>query len=132
VNITLIFAVEKYEKVMDAYLTGLERRVAQHQPINHIASVASFFVSRVDTLAEKLLDEHAKGVSAGSVQERHHLEGKVAIANAKVLPVTPVTPLPPEHHQATRREPRDVLTDRRLPASFDAIPAVADDCALKR
>ncbi|MGI8967511.1 MAG: transaldolase family protein, partial [Chloroflexota bacterium] len=55
VNITLIFAVEMYERVMDAYLTGLERRVRQEQPIDHIASVASFFVSRVDTLVDTRL-----------------------------------------------------------------------------
>jgi len=77
VNITLIFAVEMYERVMDAYLSGLECRRRQGQPIGRVASVASFFVSRVDTLIDKLLAErgHATGAS---------LAGKIAVANARI------------------------------------------------
>jgi transaldolase/glucose-6-phosphate isomerase len=60
VNITLIFASEVYEQVIDAYLKGLEKRVEQGKPIDHLGSVASFFVSRVDTLVDKLLEEKAK------------------------------------------------------------------------
>lgn len=81
VNITLIFSVDVYEDVMEAYLKGLERRVEAGQPIDHIASVASFFVSRVDTLADKLLEEKASGANAG---EAKALEGKAAVANAKI------------------------------------------------
>lgn len=84
VNITLIFAVEMYERVMDAYLTGLERRVRQGQPIDHIASVASFFVSRVDTLVDKLLEARAEQADEMKRASLKALEGKTAVANAKI------------------------------------------------
>jgi transaldolase len=71
VNVTLLFSVTRYDQVIDAYLSGLERRVAAGQRVNAIASVASFFVSRVDTKADALLP-------AGS-----DLRGRVAIANAR-------------------------------------------------
>jgi transaldolase/glucose-6-phosphate isomerase len=68
VNITLIFSVRVYEQVIDAYLSGLEDRVAQGLPISQIHSVASFFVSRVDTAVDKLLEEKgAKEPKAGSL-----------------------------------------------------------------
>ena len=70
VNITLLFSLSRYEQVIDAYVTGLERRVAAGQPVNAISSVASFFVSRVDAKTDPLLP-------AGS-----ELRGRVAIANA--------------------------------------------------
>jgi transaldolase/glucose-6-phosphate isomerase len=72
VNVTLLFAVEAYEQVAEAYLLGLERRLAANQPLN-VASVASFFVSRIDTAADKRL--HALG--------REDLQGTAAIANAR-------------------------------------------------
>ena len=84
VNITLIFAVEVHQQVMEAYLKGLERRVAQGQAIDRIASVASFFVSRVDTLVDKLLEEKAKEADEGRRRELQALEGKAAVANAKI------------------------------------------------
>jgi transaldolase len=56
VNITLLFSIERYEEVMEAYLRGLGKRANKGQSINEIASVASFFVSRVDTLTDKLLE----------------------------------------------------------------------------
>jgi transaldolase len=71
VNVTLLFSVARYEQVIDAYVRGLERRVAAGEPVDAIASVASFFVSRVDTKADALLP-------AGSP-----LRGRVAIANAQ-------------------------------------------------
>ena len=70
VNITLLFSVARYEEVIDAYVAGLERRVSAGEPVDAIASVASFFVSRVDTKADALLP-------AGSP-----LRGRLAIANA--------------------------------------------------
>jgi transaldolase len=70
VNVTLLFSVRRYEQVIDAYLSGLERRVAEGLPVGAIASVASFFVSRVDAKADALL-------AAGS-----GLRGQVAVANA--------------------------------------------------
>ena len=71
VNITLLFSVARYEQVIDAYIAGLERRVAAGEPVDAIASVASFFVSRVDAKVDALLP-------AGSA-----LRGRVAIANAQ-------------------------------------------------
>jgi transaldolase/glucose-6-phosphate isomerase len=85
VNVTLLFGVENYEQVALAYIAGLEKLAAKGQPIDRIASVASFFVSRVDTLVDKQLAERAR--AAGTPQERERLEsllGKAAIANAKV------------------------------------------------
>ncbi|MBK8616181.1 MAG: bifunctional transaldolase/phosoglucose isomerase [Anaerolineales bacterium] len=72
VNVTLIFSLERYAEVMDAYLSGLEDRVAANEPINMIASVASFFVSRVDTKVDPRLPKDSA------------LLGKAAIANAKL------------------------------------------------
>jgi transaldolase len=84
VNVTLIFAVERYDQVIDAYLTGLERRVQQRQPIDHIASVASFFVSRVDTLVDPLLDEHARAADDAGRTALDSLKGTIAVANATI------------------------------------------------
>jgi transaldolase len=84
VNITLIFAVEVYEEVMEAYIRGLERRVENGGSIDRIASVASFFVSRVDTLVDKLLEEKAEGADGATRDQLKQLEGKAAIANAKI------------------------------------------------
>jgi len=81
INITLIFSNDVYAQVMEAYLRGLERRVAKGLPINEIASVASFFVSRIDALAEKHIE--AKLKEKEDVEARA-LMGKIAIANAKL------------------------------------------------
>jgi transaldolase len=83
VNITLIFSLEHYAMVMDAYLSGLEQRVAAGQPINRIASVASFFVSRVDTNVDERLSELAKSYpdQADGILA---LQGKIAVGNAKL------------------------------------------------
>ena len=80
INVTLIFSLERYQAVMEAYLAGLEERVKKGQPIEHIASVASFFVSRVDTKIDPRLIELAKKPEAKSRAEG--LLGKAAIANA--------------------------------------------------
>ncbi len=76
VNITLLFAVKAHERVIDAYIDGLEARASKGQPIDRISSVASFFVSRVDTEVDKRLE--AIGGDA------RQYEGKAAIANAKM------------------------------------------------
>ncbi len=81
VNVTLIFSRQRYDEVMDAFLRGLEKRSAQHQKSDRIASVASFFVSRVDTLVDRLLDEKIKAGGSPALEE---LKGKAAIANAKL------------------------------------------------
>jgi transaldolase len=75
VNVTLLFAVERYEEIAEAYVRGLERRYDADQPIDRISSVASFFVSRVDSKVDKALDD------LGGPAD---LKGKAAIANAKV------------------------------------------------
>jgi transaldolase/glucose-6-phosphate isomerase len=85
VNITLLFSVAMYQRVIEAYFAGLERRLAGHEPIAHVHSVASFFVSRVDTEADKRLEAAAQG--AGDPAARARIEGllaKAAIANAKL------------------------------------------------
>jgi transaldolase len=72
INITLIFALERYQEVIEAYFEGLEQRVERGDDISGIASVASFFVSRVDTEVDRRLPEG------------HRLRGKAAVANAKL------------------------------------------------
>ncbi|MDW8394815.1 MAG: bifunctional transaldolase/phosoglucose isomerase [Anaerolineae bacterium] len=86
INVTLIFSLEDYEAVARAYLAGLQARAAQGLPLD-VASVASFFVSRVDTLIDKLLDEKIAALPAGEAEARARLQalkGKAAIANAKL------------------------------------------------
>jgi transaldolase / glucose-6-phosphate isomerase len=85
INITLLFAQSTYEQVAEAFLAALEARAAKGQDISHIASVASFFVSRIDTLVDSKIDEKLK--AAGDAGQRALLEsirGKVAIANARL------------------------------------------------
>ncbi|MDQ3880907.1 MAG: transaldolase [Chloroflexota bacterium] len=77
VNITLTFSIEMYRRVARAYLDGLRRRLARGEDVSRIASVASFFVSRVDTKVDKLLD--ALGTPSAIA-----LRGRAAIANAKL------------------------------------------------
>src|SRR6202163_213734 len=85
INITLLFAQSAYEKVAEVFIAALEARAAKNQDIAHIASVASFFVSRIDSLADSLIDEKLKSASDPSQKALlNGLKGKVAIANAKV------------------------------------------------
>ncbi len=86
INITLLFSVERYRAVMEAYLTALETRVRQGKPINHIRSVASFFVSRVDTNVDKKLDAIAKDTARPEADrtKAKAFRGKLAIANARI------------------------------------------------
>lgn len=83
VNVTLLFAVERYAEVIDAWMTGLERRAAQGLPVSGIHSVASFFISRVDTEADKRMDAALK-VAPEREGEFAPLRGKVAVANARI------------------------------------------------
>ena len=71
VNITLLFSVARYGQVIDAYMSGLERRLAAGEPLDSIASVASFFVSRIDAKVDPLLPADSG------------LRGRIAIANAR-------------------------------------------------
>lgn len=85
VNVTLLFSVKRYEEVVDAYMKGIERRISQNHAVGEIASVASFFVSRVDTLVDKLLDEKMQGVASDAEKKKlAGLRGKAAVANARL------------------------------------------------
>jgi transaldolase len=80
INITLLFSVARYREVVEAYLRALERRLRDGRPLAGVASVASFFVSRVDTKVDKLLGAMA-GATGGSPSP---LRGRTAVANAKL------------------------------------------------
>src|SRR5690606_18138932 len=84
INITLLFSLKAYSKVADAYIRALERRVAEGKSIDNVASVASFFVSRVDTEVDNRLQQIIdKNEDSDSVMVAKALMGRVAIANAK-------------------------------------------------
>jgi transaldolase/glucose-6-phosphate isomerase len=83
VNVTLLFAREAYENVAHAYIEGLDARAAAGHPIAHVASVASFFVSRIDTAVDALIDAKL-GDDRTDKRLAEGLRGKVAIANAKL------------------------------------------------
>jgi transaldolase len=83
VNITLLFAQEAYIKVADAYIEGLEAAQKAGIDISGIASVASFFVSRIDTLVDSMIDERSKTAAPQEQELLRSVHGKVAIANAK-------------------------------------------------
>jgi len=85
INVTLIFAVEVYEQVAEAYIKGLERRADAGQPVDRIGSVASFFVSRIDSMVDKELGQLAENAPDDAQKRRiNALMGKAAIANAKL------------------------------------------------
>jgi transaldolase len=86
INITLLFSVPRYREVMEAYLAAMEQRLAAGQPVDHMRSVASFFVSRVDTSANKKLDAIMKDASRPERERQYarDLRGRVAIANARI------------------------------------------------
>jgi transaldolase/glucose-6-phosphate isomerase len=84
INVTLLFSVEAYEAVARAYVRALKHRLDAGQPVDHIASVASFFVSRIDTEVDKRLDALiARESDEGRKAQLEALKGKAAIANAK-------------------------------------------------
>ena len=88
VNVTLLFSVDRYREVAEAYVRALERRVQAGLPVDGVSSVASFFLSRIDVLADELLShritgrEHAGRSRSGDLPQ--HLLGRAAIANARV------------------------------------------------
>jgi transaldolase len=84
INITLLFAQSAYEKVAEAFIAALEARAAKGQPINHIASVASFFVSRIDSLIDGKIDAMLKTAAGDAKTLLESLHGTIAIANAKL------------------------------------------------
>src|SRR3954462_1162643 len=85
INITLLFSQKVYVEVAEAYLAGLEKYVAGGGDPSHVASVASFFVSRIDSAADKELDDKIAKANDPAAKARFEaLKGKVAIANAKM------------------------------------------------
>lgn len=87
VNITLLFSVDSYVQSAEAYMRGLERRVEAGEPIDKIASVASFFLSRIDSKVDQMIDERLRQVGTETLNEEARLQqikGKVAIANARI------------------------------------------------
>jgi len=84
VNITLLFAINAHARVIDAYIAGLEDRLRAGNPIDGVASVASFFVSRVDSEVDKRLEAIAEGQPQQERERVLGLRGKAAIANAKL------------------------------------------------
>jgi len=86
INITLLFSIERYRQVMEAFLSAMEERVAAGKPVEKIRSVASFFVSRVDTNADKKLDAVSKDPAAPEKRRERakQLRGQMAIANARL------------------------------------------------
>src|SRR5947207_11796515 len=85
VNVTLIFSIQSYINVADAYIRGLERRAAEGKSVDDISSVASFFVSRIDTAIDKMLKDRIRiTTDEAEKKELQSLLGKAAIANAKI------------------------------------------------
>ncbi|HEV2763605.1 MAG TPA: transaldolase [Pyrinomonadaceae bacterium] len=85
INITMIFSIENYEQVAEAFIRGLERRAEDGHAVDHVASVASFFVSRVDTSVDKQLEERAGAAATPEEREKYEsLLGQAAVANAKL------------------------------------------------
>ncbi|HTY60054.1 MAG TPA: transaldolase, partial [Bacteroidota bacterium] len=86
INVTLIFSVRRYREVAGAYIAGLESRAQAGKPVSGIASVASIFVSRIDTLVDDLLGKKIAGTSDPAAVSRFKgLTGKVAVANTKLV-----------------------------------------------
>jgi len=85
INITLLFAIQDYETVAQAYIQALERRLAEGKSVNNVASVASFFLSRIDVLVDQLLGHRLRPSTTNDNAPRpEQLLGKVAVANAKL------------------------------------------------
>lgn len=85
INVTLLFSVERYKEVADSFLRGIEKRLSSGSDVNGIVSVASFFVSRVDTLVDKLLEERFASASSDEDKRRiAGLIGRAAVANGKI------------------------------------------------
>ena len=85
INITLLFSLHAYDQTMEAYIRGLERRAAEDKPIDNISSVASFFVSRIDTAVDKELERRIAQTSDPEEKEKlQSLLGRIATANAKL------------------------------------------------
>ena len=109
INVTLLFSIEAYKAVALAFVEGLEERVARGEPIDRIASVASFFVSRIDTKIDDAID---KRIAAGDPESEalKAVKGKVAIANAKLAYVWYQDFVKGDRWQALAAKGRDAAT----------------------
>jgi len=85
INVTLIFAIERYREVAQAYIAGLEKRLLSGKPIAHVRSVASVFVSRIDTLVDDLLNKKIAAAAGPAADRLRRLLGKGAVANTKMI-----------------------------------------------
>jgi transketolase len=84
VNITLLFSVQRYQAVAEAYMRAMERRAQAGKSLDRVASVASFFLSRIDTLVDELLSHRIGAESSQQQPNPEHLLGKAGVANAKL------------------------------------------------
>ncbi len=85
INITLLFAIQDYEAVAQAYIQALERRLAEGKSVHNVVSVASFFLSRIDVLVDQLLGHRLRpSTTSANAPRPEQLLGKVAVANAKL------------------------------------------------
>lgn len=84
VNITLLFSIPSYQAVIEAYLSALERRATDRRPLQTVASVASFFVSRIDVLVDRLLQRRIPSDDRARQSLAARLPGRAAVANAKL------------------------------------------------
>ncbi len=84
VNVTVLFAVDNYLQAAEAYLGGLEALAAKGGPLDSVSSVASFFISRIDSMVDDILERKAREIEAEGAESARMLMGKVAIANAKL------------------------------------------------
>jgi transaldolase/glucose-6-phosphate isomerase len=84
INVTLLFAQEVYERVAEAFISGIEKRAAAGKDVRHVASVASFFISRIDTLVDTRLSARLKNATGSERDRLQSVLGKVAIANGKL------------------------------------------------
>lgn len=84
VNVTLLFSIGAYEAVAEAYLDALERRLDAGRPVDPVASVASFFLSRIDTMVDRELDLLRDSADGEAAEELASLRGRAAVANAKL------------------------------------------------
>lgn len=84
INVTLLFGIPRYHEVADAYVYGLEARAAQGKPLNHVTSVASFFLSRIDALLDPMLEKLMGDTRYTMIDKAARIHGEVATASAKV------------------------------------------------
>lgn len=84
INVTLLFGLDRYKEVTDAYLSGLEDRLEANKPIDNVASVASFFLSRIDVMVDPVLENFMNGSDEEKASVAQKLHGQVAIASAEL------------------------------------------------